>query len=530
MLQSALPLAAEPEVVDTDGATDADLSARAAQGEIDAFEGLYRRHVQSAWRVAQAVTGNADDAADAASDAFIRVFQSLRLGRLQDGSVFRSYLLATARNAAVDVLRRKGRLRPADTADHLDATAAGAGPAEAMLDGVDSSLVASAFRSLPERWRSVLWLTEVEGIPAREAAGLLGVSPNGVAQLAVRARAGLRERFLQAHLRRHSVERHCRHAVDRLGAYVAGGLAPREVAKVDQHLAGCVPCRGRVAELEDLGSTLRRVALPLPVGMAALGVKWRLAASAAEAAPAGAGGAPAMGASSLLAVPKPLALATAALLAAGAVGVGVGARLPGSGQGDVAVSSARTAGSPAPALAPSPAVPADPRAGAPAATPEPGAASPADACPAGLPPVEDTVDDVAGVTGAALAPPDAAEPLPGVSPPASDEVLGAPAGADVSGSISAPLEPAAAVPPTGDADPGQALGSTTAAVGTDTGARACVTAPLPGPAPACVLPDAVSATNSTGAGQLLPRTEGNGPRTAPAGPACGQGLQSPLNR
>ncbi|MDP9071145.1 MAG: sigma-70 family RNA polymerase sigma factor, partial [Actinomycetota bacterium] len=312
--------------------SDAELAARASAGEIEAFEVLYRRHVASAWRVALAVTGNAEDAADAASDAFIRVFQSLRLGRLEQGGLFRSYLVAAARNAAVDVLRRTGRLRPTDTAHLLDAPTEWPGPWETMVGSVDSSLVASAFLSLPERWRWVLWLTEVEGIPPKEAAAVLGVSPNGVAQLAVRARAGLRERFLQAHLGDHDVHHECRRTVDRLGAYAAGGLAPREIAKVDQHLAGCESCPHRLAELEDLGSTLRRVAVPLPVGLAALGVKWRMAASAAEAAaPAGTAGASGAGGSALLLAQKPLVMATAALFAVGAAVVGSGAGLPGAG-------------------------------------------------------------------------------------------------------------------------------------------------------------------------------------------------------
>ncbi|MGH9165483.1 MAG: sigma-70 family RNA polymerase sigma factor, partial [Acidimicrobiales bacterium] len=300
------------------GPTDAELTALAAAGEVPAFEELYRRHVDAAWRVAQAVTGNTHDAADAVSDAFTRVFQALP-ERLQAGDHFRPYLMASARNAAIDVLRRNGRLNATDV-DDLDRAAVGNEPAELLMGEVDSSLVCRAFRSLPERWRSVLWLTEVEGIPPREAAELLGLSPNGVAQLAVRARAGLRERFLQAHVGSGEVLAGCRFSVDHLGAYVAGGLAPRDIAKVDQHLAGCTACTGRVAELKDIGpALLRRIALPMPLGLAALvAARWQLAgvgvtagtglvgvgagASAVTVAPlAAAGGTTAVGATGLVA-------------------------------------------------------------------------------------------------------------------------------------------------------------------------------------------------------------------------------------
>jgi RNA polymerase sigma factor (sigma-70 family) len=270
--------------------TDAALLERARVGDTGAFEELYRRHAQAAWRLAQAVTRNADDASDAVSEAFTKVFAALQRGSWSATSdaPFRPYLLAAVRNAAIDAMRRSGRYTKADEADHPTLTAAAA-PAPSASEHVvrleDAALVAAAFRSLPERWRSVLWLTEVEGVPAREAASMLGLSPNGTAQLAVRARAGLRERYLQAHLQSVEEDR-CKFTVERLGAYVAGGLAARDIAKVDQHLAGCADCRARQAELEDVGTGLRRIMLPLPAVLAsAAAARWKtgLAASTREA-------------------------------------------------------------------------------------------------------------------------------------------------------------------------------------------------------------------------------------------------------
>ncbi len=241
--------------------TDASLVEAARTGSTAAFEELYRRHAGGAWRVAQAVAHNSHDAADAVSDAFVRVFAALPAGRLEEAGQFRGYLLAATRNAAIDAIRKSGRAKPTDAIADLALPAVAT---DSVLASEDSRLVAEAFRGLPERWRSVLWLTEVEGMPTREVGARLGLSANGVAQLAVRARAGLRERFLQAHLRA-DVERQCRFTVDRLGAYVAGKLAPRDLAKVDQHLAACAECRERKEQLEDVGRRLRAIVLPLPL-------------------------------------------------------------------------------------------------------------------------------------------------------------------------------------------------------------------------------------------------------------------------
>ncbi len=247
--------------------TDAELVDGVVAGYDDAFAQLYERHSVAAWRLGQTVTGNADDAADAVSEAFARVLVAVRAGHLDKGGSFRSYLLTATRNAALDNIRKTSRTRPTDQEHLSEYESTSPTPPEHLTHDEEASLVAEAFRNLPERWRSVLWLTEVEGVATKDAAHRLGLTPNGAAQLAVRARTGLRERFLQAHLRK-TVEPRCRTTVDRLGAYVGGGLSPRDLAKVDQHLAGCTSCETRRKELEDVGTCLRRAALPVPLALA----------------------------------------------------------------------------------------------------------------------------------------------------------------------------------------------------------------------------------------------------------------------
>ena len=264
--------------------TDAELVDGVVAGYDSAFAELYQRHSLAAWRLGQTVTGNADDAADAVAEAFARVLVAVRAGHLANGSSFRSYLLTATRNAALDNIRKTNRARPTEQENLAQVECTSPTPSEHLSSDEEAVLVAEAFRNLPERWRSVLWLTEVEGMPTKDAARQLGLSANGAAQLAVRARAGLRERFLQAHLRQ-APPPLCQATVDRLGAYVGGGLSPRDLAKVDQHLAGCAACQVRKNELADLGSTLRRAAVPVPLvigsALGASGVGAGLATSVA---------------------------------------------------------------------------------------------------------------------------------------------------------------------------------------------------------------------------------------------------------
>jgi RNA polymerase sigma factor (sigma-70 family) len=303
--------------------TDDELVTAAAGGNRTAFEELYRRHCDAAWGVAMSVTRDRNDAADAVSDAFTRLFTAVDSGRLV-GVPFRPYLLTAARNASIDILRRSSRVDPTDEIDdaRLPRTREVSTPADAVMLGAETALVTQAFDDLPERWRSVLWLTEVEGMAPREAAEVLGLSANGAAQLAVRARAGLRERYLQAHIATGAASNQCRFTLDRLGAYVGGGLSARDLAKVDQHLAGCDDCRARRDELEEVGSTLRRAIVPVPLflGAAILG-RWQLASASTAAASAtghGAAATTAWGPAT-----KALAGACAALLTLGIIGVGL---------------------------------------------------------------------------------------------------------------------------------------------------------------------------------------------------------------
>ncbi|HEY2430742.1 MAG TPA: sigma-70 family RNA polymerase sigma factor [Acidimicrobiales bacterium] len=256
---------------------DIELARRAGKGDSEAFEVLYRRHAAAAWRVAQAVTPSKEDASDAVSEAFTRVLQALAMGQLSPSVPFRPYLLATTRNAAIDEHRYRSRVGRDPGVASAERPSSEGEPGEQTILRTDTALVAEAFHSLPERWRSVLWLTEVEGVRVRDVGERMGISANGASQLAHRARTGLRERYLQAHIR-HGVPAACARTVSQLGAYAAGALGARATAQVDQHLAACPSCRERAAELRDIGSSLRTIALPIPAGLAAASfTKWRSA-------------------------------------------------------------------------------------------------------------------------------------------------------------------------------------------------------------------------------------------------------------
>jgi len=250
--------------------SDAELITAVRAGDESGFAALYERHSAAATVVARQYTDNAADADDVVADAFTAVYSALRRGNGPD-EAFRAYLFTVVRRTAG--VRREGarKVQPTDDVATLEAGTALAGTAEEpALEGFERGVVARAFHSLPERWQAVLWHTEVEGRPPAEIAPVLGLSANGVAALAYRAREGLRQAYLQQHLR-DPLDEGCRAVAASLGAYVRGGLGSRESTKVAAHLDGCDECRALVLELGDVNHGMRAVVAPLVLGVAGLG-------------------------------------------------------------------------------------------------------------------------------------------------------------------------------------------------------------------------------------------------------------------
>ena len=170
-------------------ADDSTLIVAARAGDQRAFAALYRDHHRRALHEARKVVRNSSDAEDCVSAAFASTFQAIRKGG-GPTEAFRPYLLTAVRNSALQLVRLKRYGSEVATEEieppaHVDLYEIGADPA-----------VRNAFANLPERWREVLWKTEIEGRPPRELAVELAMSANSVAALAKRARDGFRQAYL----------------------------------------------------------------------------------------------------------------------------------------------------------------------------------------------------------------------------------------------------------------------------------------------------------------------------------------------
>jgi RNA polymerase sigma factor (sigma-70 family) len=253
----------DPVAADLEGPTapsDAELIHAVRAGDRHAYGVLYERHLAAARAHARQLTRSSADADDLVSEGFAKVFAVLRAGHGPDRA-FRAYLLTTLRNGLYQRMRQDRRLQLSDDMAQHDPGIPWSDPVEAELN---SSLAARAFSTLPERWQTVLWQSEVERHSTAEIAERLGLRPNAVAALAYRAREGLRQAYLQAHLTEYPDES-CRPTVHRLGGWTRGRLSRADAALVQAHLDGCDPCRKLAAELADVNSGIRGLFAPLAV-------------------------------------------------------------------------------------------------------------------------------------------------------------------------------------------------------------------------------------------------------------------------
>ena len=165
---------------------------RARAGSASAFREVVEATHETVFRLAAALAGDRDEAADVVQETYIRAWE--RIDELRDAGAAPAWLCRIARNVAHD--RRRGwwsRVRaPLEEARER----AVPDPPDAALEAAQTAgAVRAAMRRLPERQRVVLALREIEGMSYEEIAVAVGVPVGTVESRLHRARAALARRL-----------------------------------------------------------------------------------------------------------------------------------------------------------------------------------------------------------------------------------------------------------------------------------------------------------------------------------------------
>jgi RNA polymerase sigma-70 factor (ECF subfamily) len=173
------------------------LVARAADGDVAAFERLVAAYQPKVYSFAFTFTGSPDEARDLAQEALIKVYRSIGSFRFQ--SSFTTWLFSVVRNTFLDAYKsRAARERARETsldgeAYHLrDALSEAALAEERLLRQDERRALWRALRRVPTAYRTVVVMFDVQGLSYDEIAQVLKVPVGTVKSRLKRGRDALR--------------------------------------------------------------------------------------------------------------------------------------------------------------------------------------------------------------------------------------------------------------------------------------------------------------------------------------------------
>ncbi len=170
-------------------ARDEDLVRRYLSGDRAAFAALVERHERRVYNLALRMTGREEDARDATQDAFLTVLR--KLSSFRGEAAFTTWLHRVTVNACYDLLRKRKREPVLERAeDDLPAIEPPATPD--ATDASDLSIdVQRALMEVPEDFRIVMILHDVQDLRQEDVAAILGVPVGTVKSRLHRGRVAL---------------------------------------------------------------------------------------------------------------------------------------------------------------------------------------------------------------------------------------------------------------------------------------------------------------------------------------------------
>ncbi|MBS2020938.1 MAG: sigma-70 family RNA polymerase sigma factor [Deltaproteobacteria bacterium] len=189
--------------------SDSELVLRAQQGDATAFAQLVSRHQRQLYRLALRMTQSEADAQEILQETFLNAYQ--KLPNFRGEAQFSSWLYRIAANSALMRLRRKRRAPDALPTEPLELT----GPKfnnegyfeeaphsdwsqradEKLMSGELGKAIDAAVKTLPDDYRTVFLLKDVDGLSNEEIADALELSVPAVKSRLHRARLALREQL-----------------------------------------------------------------------------------------------------------------------------------------------------------------------------------------------------------------------------------------------------------------------------------------------------------------------------------------------
>lgn len=171
-----------------------ELIARLQKRDEAAFEELIRQYEKKVYTLCFRMCGNSEDAEEAAQDAFLALWRGI--DRFRQESSLSTWIYRLATNACIDTLRRRkkqsGSVSLDDEELFVDAVDTSPQPQETVEHCEAQELLQEGLSALPEEYRKVLILREIEGLSYTEIAESASIELGTVKSRISRGRSLLR--------------------------------------------------------------------------------------------------------------------------------------------------------------------------------------------------------------------------------------------------------------------------------------------------------------------------------------------------
>ncbi len=173
---------------------DEEIVFRILAGEIDLFASIMRRYNTRLYRVALSILRDPGEAEDVMEDAYVRAYQ--HLNQFAGRAKFSTWLTRIAVNEALMRRRRRAQFQSLDNDSEISSgnepVSAAPNPEQMLFQKELARSLENVILSLPENYRLVLVLRELQELSVAETAECLGISEENVKIRLYRARAALR--------------------------------------------------------------------------------------------------------------------------------------------------------------------------------------------------------------------------------------------------------------------------------------------------------------------------------------------------
>jgi len=179
--------------------SDEQVVERVLAGETGLYEIIMRRYNQRVYRMVRSILRDDAETEDVMQDAWVRVYEHLR--QFEGRAAFSTWVARIAVNEALARLRRRSRLTPLEDDDEgeiqVNMSAPDSNPEQTTSRSEIAGILEEAIMALPDQYRTVLMLRDVEELNTADTAATLSLTEENVKVRLHRGRALVRKALME---------------------------------------------------------------------------------------------------------------------------------------------------------------------------------------------------------------------------------------------------------------------------------------------------------------------------------------------